>query len=219
MSIGDIKQYGVGGTISQSEFKELQNDGDIKKGFQFAKYDLDGDGKIEQKEVDKLESGRTDRSESRDEPARGGSADIVQGGKFDKVKTLNVGAGSHYVVIHTSHANNKSKDIGSISGKGVSIVSRSGDGDNGIIIAKVNGPASVRIDSNNAGSGQYAVVKSNGDITAFGGDDAGYPKGGNWSKVNGTGDAFYIAAGHAGTPTFYSTEKNKVHGNTVTARS
>lgn len=219
MSIGNIKQFGVGGTLSRSELNELQKDGEISKRIEFGKYDINKNGRIEQKEVDKIEGGRTERDDGERSSRGGGSVNIVQEGEFGSSKTLNVGEGTHYVVIHTSHANNKSKDIGSITGKGVTVVSESGDGDNGIIIAKVTGPSSVRIDSNNAGAAQYAVVKGSGDITAFGGDDPGYPKTGNWTKVDARGDAFYIAKGHVSSPTFYSTERDRVHGNTVTARS
>lgn len=219
MSVGNIKQYGVGGTLNRAELNELQDDGEISKRIDFRKYDIDNDGRIEQKEVDKIEGRRTESNHGESRRSGGGSVDIAQEGEFGHSKTLRVGEGTHYVVIHTSHGNDTSKDIGSITGKGVSIVSESGNGDNGIIIAKVNGPSSVRIDSNKAGAAQYAVIKGSGDITAFGGDDPGYPKTGDWTKVNVSGDAFYIAKGHVGTPTFYSTERDRIHGNTVTARS
>lgn len=150
--------------------------------------------------------------------SKGGSVDITQQGKFGDKKTLTVEEDS-YVIIHTSHANNKDQSIGNISGEGVKIVSKGGDGDNGIIIAKVEAGTTVKLDSNGAGSAQYAVVKDQGPITAFGGDDAGYPKGSGWTEVNVGGDAFYIASGHKGPPPFYSTEKNKLWGNTVTVQS
>lgn len=238
MEIGNIKQFGIGGTINTSELKELQKKGELSKNVNFGKYDIDGDGRIEQKEVFKIEGGDQDGGSSRSEDSKssrgssrsedtkssgsrgsGGSVNVVQEGKFDNNKKIDVGQGDHYVIIHTSHANDKSKSVGSITGPGVQSVKKSGDGDNGIIIAKVTGPSSVNIDSNGAGSSKYAVVKGGGGITAFGGDDAGYPMGGKWTKVNGGGDAFYISAGDVGTPKFYSTERNKVHGNTVTASS
>lgn len=220
MSIGNIKQYGVGGTINSSELRELQNQGEISKNIEFKKYDIDRDGRIEQKEIDQIDGGLpANNTESPSNPAKGDSVDIEQQGEFDDSKIIAIGSGTHYVIIHTSHGNDVSKDIGSITGKGVSIVSRKGDGDNGIIIARVTGPSRVTIDSNNAGAAQYAVVEGNSDITVFGGDDSGHPMEGDWTKVNVGGDAFYIARGHVDTPRFYSTERNREHGNTVTARS
>lgn len=179
MSIAKINDYGVGGTMSPSEFNKLKNQGKISGTFD--SHDKDGDGKIESKERTKegaIGNSKNNEPEKTSGPDKGAQS---SGGKvlnshegnsktytITKPGTYTIGAGVGNP--NTDNGNNKLPEIKADGGN--YSVKKGGSNDVGgtkmtIVVTENDIPVKVTVNGNDSAHCKSFIAEGKQQMAVF----------------------------------------------------